>query len=122
MAPFCFYNGNTFVAIIRDCIAHATGLDVAQIILAKSLAGHMVAGTAEPEEVVQFQQLLRDIDHGLSEGRKLPSFHVGDRIQTLRGTLTGTVVRIEDDGNISWKCDQTGVQMTGTRGTLKPLT
>jgi hypothetical protein len=65
MAPFCFYNGNTFVAIIRDCIVHVTGLNAQQITLAKSLAGHMVAGTAEPEEVTQFAQLLHDIEHGI---------------------------------------------------------
>lgn len=61
LAPFCNFNGNTFVAIIRDCIAHATGLGAQQIALAKSLAGHMVAGTAEPEEIVQFNQLLHTI-------------------------------------------------------------
>jgi len=64
MAPFCNFNGNTFVAIIRDCMAHATGLNAQQIALAKSLAGHMVAGTAEPEEIIQFEQLLRDIEQG----------------------------------------------------------
>ena len=63
-APFCFYNGNTFVAIIRDCIAHAEGFTREQIVLAKSLAGHMVAGTAEPEEIQQFEKLLYDIERG----------------------------------------------------------
>jgi hypothetical protein len=48
--------------IIRDCIAHTPGLSNQQITLAKSLAGHMVAGTAEPEEVTQFNQLLHDIE------------------------------------------------------------
>jgi hypothetical protein len=118
MAPFCFYNGNTFVAIIRDCIAHVTGLDAAQVTLAKSLAGHMVAGTAEPEEIVQFQQLLHDIEHGASES-KPTVFHVGDRVQTLKGTLTGTIERLEADGNITWKCDQTGARMMGTAKSLK---
>jgi hypothetical protein len=65
LAPFCFYNGNTFVAIIRDCMAHVTGLNAQQITLAKSLAGHIVAGTAEPEEITQFAQLLHDIERGI---------------------------------------------------------
>jgi hypothetical protein len=66
MAPFCNFNGNTFVVIIRDCIAHMAGLSNQQTTLAKSLAGHMVAGTAKPEEVTQFNQLLHDIEHDAS--------------------------------------------------------
>jgi hypothetical protein len=119
MAPFCFYNGNTFVAIIRDCLSHAPGFDAVQITLAKSLTGHMVAGTAEPEEIEQFKNLLHDIEHGTGECRETPPFQVGDRVQTLKRTLTGTVEQIEAGGNITWKCDQTGVKMIGTPRTLK---
>jgi hypothetical protein len=121
-APFCFYNGNTFVAIIRDCLAHTEGLSAAQITLAKSLAGHMVAGTAEPEEIEQFGQLLHDIEHGIATATSLqPDLcHVGDRVQTLKGTLSGVIVRINVDGTITWKCDQTGSVMTGTLDSLKP--
>jgi len=59
-----FYNGNTFVAIIRDSIAHAKGLTLSQKALARSLAGHMVAGTAEPYEIKQFNELLDEIERG----------------------------------------------------------
>jgi hypothetical protein len=118
-APFCFYNGNTFVAIIRDCIAHVGDLTPEQTALARSLAGHMVAGTAEPEEIVQFEQLLRDIDQGGARPASVREFQVGDRVQTLKGTLTGIVVHLTSDGAITWKCDQTGAQMTGTARTLK---
>ncbi len=62
MAPFCNFNGNTFVAIIRDCISHAPDLNREQIAIARSLAGHIVAGTAEPEEKKQFEKLLNEID------------------------------------------------------------
>lgn len=62
LAPFCNFNGNTFVAIIRDCIAHGSGLPRNQIALARSIAGHIVAGTAEPEEVRQFNQLLQTLE------------------------------------------------------------
>jgi len=121
MAPFCFYNGNTFVAIIRDCIAHAPGLGTQQVTLAKSLAGHMVAGTAEPEEVSQFSQLLRDLDLGVTTAKTLQpgTPHIGDRVQTLKGTLTGVIIQIHADGSIIWKCDQTGAEMTGTHNSLK---
>ncbi|MCE0484721.1 MAG: hypothetical protein LV479_10850 [Methylacidiphilales bacterium] len=93
LAPFCFYNGNTFAAIIRDCIAHAAGLDRSQIALAKSLAGHMVAGTAEPEEIRQFGQLLRDIDQGIPTHEILQSgsCRIGDRVQTPKGTRPGSL-------------------------------
>jgi hypothetical protein len=121
MAPFCFYNGNTFVAIIRDCITRAPDFSAAQIALAKSLAGHMVAGTAEPEEIVQFQQLVRDVECGPVVTPQPNSFQVGDHVQTLKGTLSGTVVRIEENGNVTWKCEQTGGKMTGTSKTLKPV-
>jgi len=121
LAPFCFYNGNTFVAIIRDCIAHVTGFNAQQITLAKSLAGHMVAGTAEPEEIVQFSQLLHDIEHGIitHETLQAGSCRVGDRVQTPKGKLTGAIVQINADGSITWKCDQTGAVMTGTPHSLK---
>jgi len=123
MAPFCFYNGNTFVAIIRDCIAHVTGLNAQQITLAKSLAGHMVAGTAEPEEITQFEQLLYDLEHGITTRETLQagSCRVGDRVQTPKGTLTGAIVEIRADESITWKCDQTGAVMTGTPHSLKPF-
>ena len=55
LAPFCFYNGNTFTAIIRDVIS---GLDLKlerQIIL-RSLAGHIVAGVATDEEVTALKE------------------------------------------------------------------
>jgi hypothetical protein len=58
MAPFCNYNGNTFVAVIRRVIArlqlspeHASAL--------RSVAGHIVAGTATPEEARQLAELIR---------------------------------------------------------------
>ncbi|MCE0498072.1 MAG: hypothetical protein LV481_09025 [Methylacidiphilales bacterium] len=121
LAPFCFYNGNTFVAIIRDSIAHAPGLSTQRITLAKSLAGHMVAGTAEPGEIAQFEQLLHDIEHGITTSETLQpgSYHIGDRVQTLKGTLNGVIIQINADGSIAWKCDQTGAEMTGTPDSLK---
>jgi len=122
MAPFCNFNGNTFVAIIRDCIAHTGGLSNQQTALAKSLAGHMVAGTAAPEEVTQFNQLLQDIEHGVTTAKTLQpgSYRVGDGVQTPKGTLTGLITEVHGDGSIRWKCDQTGAEMTGTPNSLKP--
>ena len=54
MAPFCFYNGNTFAAIARTVIARL-GLDAERAFVIRSLAGHIVAGVATDEEVKAFK-------------------------------------------------------------------
>ena len=48
-APFCFYNGNTFAAVIRDVIQQLP-LSEAERATARSLVGHIVAGVASTEE------------------------------------------------------------------------
>lgn len=57
LAPFCFYNGNTFTAIIRDVISNL-GLEDEQTVLVRSLAGHIVAGVASEEETRAFRKFL----------------------------------------------------------------
>ncbi len=59
IAPFCFFNGNTFAAIARTCIVSASGLSSTDQYLLKNIAGHIVAGTATPEEERQFRELLK---------------------------------------------------------------
>jgi hypothetical protein len=56
MAPFTNFNGNTFSAIARTIIANA-GFDPMDQTLARSLAGHIVAGVAEEGEVEAFREL-----------------------------------------------------------------
>lgn len=55
LAPFCFYNGNTFAAIIRDVI-HGLQLPPPQAYVVRSLAGHIVAGVATAEEEDAFRE------------------------------------------------------------------
>lgn len=55
MAPFCFYNGNTFAAIIRD-VVNLMHLPPEQAVVIRSLAGHIVAGVAGREEEEAFRQ------------------------------------------------------------------
>ena len=58
MAPFCFYNGNTFAAIMRDVVAvfaAESHLGDQKAFIIRSLAGHIVAGVATEEEVKAFQ-------------------------------------------------------------------
>jgi hypothetical protein len=54
MAPFCFYKGNTFAAVARDVIQNLA-IPADEAYIARSLAGHIVAGVATEEEVRAFR-------------------------------------------------------------------
>lgn len=56
LAPFTNYNGNTFLAIIRAVIVDADFFPE-QLVLARSLASHIVAVVAEEGEVEAFRKL-----------------------------------------------------------------
>ena len=58
LAPFCFYNGNTFAAVVRDVI-HQLPMVAVEKSAARSLAGHIVAGVASREEVEEFQRFCK---------------------------------------------------------------
>jgi hypothetical protein len=59
LAPFCFYNGNTFAAIARDFIAELSPKSPAdQAHILRSIAGHIVAGTATDIERKQLDAML----------------------------------------------------------------
>lgn len=60
MAPFCFYNGNTFTAIIRDVIQQL-GLPADQAAVVRSLAGHIVAGVATDLEEDAFRDFCETL-------------------------------------------------------------
>jgi hypothetical protein len=55
MAPFCFYNGNTFAAIARSMVEQL-GLSGSEAAALRSLAGHIVAGVATPEQQEAFRR------------------------------------------------------------------
>lgn len=60
LAPFCNFNGNTFVAVIRRVIA-GLALPPDKVAALRSLVGHIVAGTARPEEQHAFEGMLDGI-------------------------------------------------------------
>jgi hypothetical protein len=60
MAPFCFYNGTTFSAIIRDVIGMME-LPAEQAVIVRSLAGHIVAGVATGEEEKAFREFCESL-------------------------------------------------------------
>ena len=61
MAPFCCYNGNTFAAIMRDVIV-SLELPPEQMVLVRSLVGHIVAGVATGEEEAAFREFCESLD------------------------------------------------------------
>jgi hypothetical protein len=101
-APFLFFNGNTFGEIARRIIdAVFIEFPLARRREAASLAAHYVAG------VLDFQSL----QPGLTALAELADFHPGDRIKTLRGSMSGTIVRLLSDGRVVWRADS-GVELT----------
>src|SRR5262245_34464739 len=59
LAPFCFYNGNTFASIIALVIKRLD-LPADQAYVVRSLAGHIVAGVATTEEAQAFQEFCAE--------------------------------------------------------------
>jgi hypothetical protein len=60
LAPFTNYNGNTFSAIVRAMI-ESLELPLHTSALARSLAGHIVAGVASDEEVKAFRKFCESL-------------------------------------------------------------
>jgi hypothetical protein len=72
LAPFCNFNGNTFVAVIRKVVS-ALDRPRDEAALLRSLAGHIVAGTATPEKQSTFAALLDRIAANSSPDSSHPS-------------------------------------------------
>lgn len=59
LAPFCNYNGNTFVTIVKTLMAdELKRLPPDEAHVLRSIAGHIVAGTATNIEVKQLGKML----------------------------------------------------------------
>ncbi len=93
-APFLFFNGNTFAAIARQ-IAEAVFHELPTIRRREviSAVAYYVAGVLDRESMVSIVDSLCES----------ASFRPGDRVQTLRGSTSGVVVRVLDDGRIAWR-------------------
>ena len=61
LAPFTNFNGNTFAAIAR-ILVRKLNLDAEVEHIARSLAGHIVAGVASDEEVEAFRKFCGSLD------------------------------------------------------------
>jgi hypothetical protein len=59
LAPFCNYNGNTFVTIVKTLLdAELKRLPPDQSFIIRSIAGHIVAGTATDIERKQLDSMV----------------------------------------------------------------
>jgi len=110
-APFLFFNGNTFAELGRG-LSHALFADVMAIRKKQlaSLVAHFIAGVPEVDK--------KALQTGLEELSRIEDLSAGDRVTTLKKTLSGTISRINGDGSIVWKCDQTGAFITGSPQSL----
>jgi len=61
LAPFCFYNGNTFASIIALVIKKLE-LPPEQTVIVRSLAGHIVAGVSTGEEETAFREFCESLE------------------------------------------------------------
>jgi hypothetical protein len=101
-APFLFFNGNTFAEIGR-ALANALFHDLPFVRRkeAASAAAHFITGVLDREAMV-------GIIESLCETAELK---IGDRVQTLKGSLRGAITRVLDDGRVGWRPDGAAAEL-----------
>ena len=101
-APFLFFNGNTFADIGRRLlVAVLAELPPGRLREATSAAAHYIAGVLDREAMIQI------VEQMCAAAEMVP----GVRVRTLRGSATGMVVRVLDDGRVVWRTDA-GTELT----------
>ena len=101
-APFLFFNGNTFADVGRTIIDFVFAeLPTTRRREVMSAVAHHIAGVLDHESMAQ-------IVNELSEAA---DFGPGDRVKTLRGSMSGTIVRVLSDGRVVWRADS-GAELT----------
>lgn len=100
-APFLFFNGNTFAEIARTLTdAFFAEFPNSRRREAASLAAHYVAGVLDQKFIIS----------GITSLVEKADFKTGDQVKTLKGSMTGTIVRVLKDGRVKWKTDS-GVEL-----------
>jgi hypothetical protein len=101
-APFLFFNGNTFGEIARRIVdAVFVEFPLSRRREAASLAAHYVAGVLDRQS----------LESGLLALAELAKYQPGDRVKTLRGSMSGTILRLLPDGRVVWRADS-GPELT----------
>lgn len=110
-APFLFLNGNTFSYIGRElALALFSDLPALRKRETASAIAHYIAGVLDREAMIQAVDSLC----------ASASFQPGDRVQTLRGTTQGVILRVLDDGRIVWQPEGTDTELTSLPESLRP--
>lgn len=92
-APFLFFNGNTFADLGRRlCDALFGDLPTSRRRELSSAVADYIAGVLDRESMIS----------GVESLCESASFVPGDRVQTLRGSTAGRVVKILEDGRVVW--------------------
>ena len=93
-APFLFFNGNTFADIGRR-LSTALFSDLPSVRQREvsSAIAHYIAGVLDREAMV-------GIVESLCVSAELKA---GDRVKTLRGTTSGVILRVLEDGRVVWR-------------------
>lgn len=111
-APFLFFNGNTFADIgRRTCDALFSELPSIRRRELSSAVAHYIAGVLDRESMISAVNSLCES----------ASLIVGDRVETLRGSLSGVIIRILEDGRVSWKPDTSNNEFIGLPESLRKI-
>lgn len=97
-----FFNGNTFAeigraltnALFRDLPFHRRKE-------AASAAAHFITGVLDRELMIQM----------VNEMCEASDFKSGDEVKTLRGSMSGKILRVLKDGREIWRADS-GAELT----------
>jgi hypothetical protein len=101
-APFLFFNGNTFADVARQITAALFAeLPTTRRREVISAVAHYIAGVLDHESMAQI----------VNELSQAADFQSGDRVKTLRGSMSGTIVRVLPDGRVVWRSDS-GAELT----------
>ena len=101
-APFLFFNGNTFADVGRTIIDFVFAeLPTTRRREVMSAVAHYIAGVLD-------HAFMAQIVNELSEAA---DFGPGDRVKTLRGSMSGMIVRVLPDGRVVWRADS-GAELT----------
>ena len=111
-APFLFFNGNTFAFIARE-LSFAIFSDIPATRKREmgSAIAHYVSGVLDREPMVEIVETL---------WLQKP-VGPGESIKSLRGSATGVVVRILEDGRVVWRLDGSKSELIASPDTLIPV-
>jgi len=112
-APFLYFNGNTFGQIGRMLIQGIlNSLSPTRLQTLSSATAHYISGLPDFNKTA-----LLNVFKSLTT---IHSFKPGERVQTLKGSLTGRVIKNNPDGTITVKVDNAATTIKSLPENLLP--